>query len=305
MGCHPQKAVLTEKGMRQEIKNFLEYLAHQKDFSPHTTLAYGTDIKQFTGFLKEKKIDSFSQVDYPVLLSFLSFLKLEKKYTEKSIARKVASLKALFKYLSTRKLIKTNPTLLLYSPRVPERLPGFLTEEEVTRVIESPDGDSWQSLRDKSIMELLYATGIRVGELTSLTMNNINIAGDTIKVEGKGRKERIVPVGRPAMKALIEYLEARPQKAQKKVFLNKYGKPLTDRSVERLVDKYGKKAGIGRPITPHTFRHSFATHMLDRGADLRTVQELLGHERITTTQVYTHLTVERLREFYNKAHPRA
>lgn len=291
--------------MKQVLKNFLEYLAHQKDFSSNTTRAYETDIKQFIKFLRQKKITSFAQADYPVFLGFLSFLKADKNYTEKTIARKVASLKAFFRFLSARKIIKTNPALLLYSPKVPERLPGFLTMEEMTRVIETPDGSNWQVSRDKAILELLYATGIRVGELTSLTMNNANIPEDTIKVEGKGRKERIVPVGRPAMKALIEYLEKRPHKNADRVFLNKYGKPLTDRGVERLVGKYGKKAGIGRQVTPHTFRHSFATHMLDRGADLRTVQELLGHERITTTQIYTHLTVERLREFYNKAHPRA
>jgi len=291
--------------MKQVLQSFLEYLAHQKDFSPNTTRAYETDLKQFMGFLKEKKIVSFAQVDYPIFLGFLSFLKADKSYTEKSVARKVASIKAFFKYLSARKLIKSNPALLLYSPRVPERLPEFLTVEEVTKVIETPEGDGWQAYRDRAILELLYATGIRVNELTSLVMGNVNLPGDTIKVEGKGRKERIVPVGKPAMNALIEYLERRPQKNRETVFLNKYGKSLTDRSVERLVDKYGKKAGIGRRITPHTFRHSFATHMLDRGADLRSVQELLGHERITTTQIYTHLTVERLREFYNKAHPRA
>ncbi len=291
--------------MRQTLKNFLEYLAHQKDFSRNTIRAYETDLRQFLRFLKDRKIVSFTQVDYPVFLSFLSFLKTENSYTEKSVARKVASIKAFFKYLSARKLIKSNPALLLHSPRVPERLPEFLTVEEVTKVVEAPDGEKWQDFRDRAILELLYATGIRVGELTSLVMKDMNFAGDTIKVEGKGRKERIVPAGRPAIKALIEYLERRPQKKQERVFLNKYGKPLTDRSVERLVDKYGKKAGIDRRITPHTFRHSFATHMLDRGADLRTVQELLGHERITTTQIYTHLTVERLREFYNKSHPRA
>jgi len=151
----------------------------------------------------------------------------------------------------------------------------------------------------------LYSTGIRVGELTSLKIGDIDFFQELIKVKGKGKKERIVPIGSYALKALIEYIEKRPDKKEKNVFLNKYGKPLTERSVERIIDKYSKKAGIGKKITPHTFRHTFATHMLDRGADLRTVQELLGHERITTTQIYTHLTVEKLKEFYNKTHPRA
>jgi tyrosine recombinase XerC len=291
--------------MKQVLKNFLGYLAHQKDFSVNTTRAYETDLKQFIRFLKQNKINSLARVDYPVFLGFLSSLKEKGRYREKTIARKVASIKAFFRFLSSRDLIKTNPALLLYSPKVPEHLPEFLTVGEVVKVIETPEGDGWQTLRDRSVLEMLYATGIRVGELTSLEMKNVNILEETIKVEGKGRKERIVPVGRPAMKALIEYLERRPHKKAERVFLNKYGRPLTDRGVERLVNKYTRKAGIGKNVTPHTFRHSFATHLLDRGADLRTVQELLGHERITTTQIYTHLTVERLRDFYNKAHPRA
>jgi len=296
---------LTAECMKKTLQSFLDYLAYQKDFSSNTTRAYETDLKQFTTFLRGKKIASFRQVDYSVFLMFLTFLKTEKKYKEKSIARKVASLKSFFRFLSVRKSIGTNPALLLYSPKVPERLPDFLTIEEVNRILDAPKGNGWQTFRDRAILELLYATGIRVGELTSLTLKNVNILEEMIKVEGKGRKERIVPMGRPAVKAMIEYIEIRRGKRDEGVFLNKYGKPLTDRGLERLVYKYGKKAGITRRVTPHTFRHSFATHMLDRGADLRTVQELLGHERITTTQIYTHLTVKKLKESYDKAHPRA
>ena len=291
--------------MKEILSKFLEYLEYQKEYSSNTLKAYETDILQFLNFLKKGKIRSFKEVEYRVFLDFISSLKSDERYTEKSIARKVASIKAFFKFLYSRRLIKNNPALLLYTPKVPEKLPDFLSEEEVVKIIESPKGSSWQTLRDRAILELLYSTGIRVGELVSLTLKDINFVDETIKVKGKGKKERIVPVGTPAMKALIEYIERKPYSRVDAVFLNKYGKTLTERSVERLVDKYSKRAGIGKKVTPHTFRHSFATHMLNRGADLRTVQELLGHERITTTQIYTHLTLEKLREFYNKAHPRA
>ena len=291
--------------MRKILVKFLEYLEHQKNCSFHTIRAYETDILQFIQFLKKNKKPSFKEINYRVFLDFISYLKTEARYTEKSISRKVASIKAFFKFLYSRRFIKNNPALLLYTPKVPEKLPEFLSEKEVIKIIEAPEGTSWQIKRDRAILELLYATGIRVGELVSLTVKDINFIDETVKVMGKGKKERIVPVGGPAMKSLIAYIEARHNSRSEKVFLNKYGKPLTERSVERLVEKYSKKAGIAKKVTPHTFRHSFATHMLERGADLRTVQELLGHERITTTQIYTHLTLEKLREFYNKAHPRA
>jgi len=290
--------------MRQLLKKFLDYLSLQKNCSANTVKGYRRDVLQFINFLKKKKINSFKSISYENLLSYLGYLR-NYGYSETTIGRKVASLKSFFKFLSARKIIKSNPVALLSSPKKPDRLPDFLTVEEVEKILNIPSEKNWQSLRDKAILELLYSTGIRVGELTSLKIGDIDFFQELIKVKGKGKKERIVPVGSYALKALIEYIEKRPDKKEKSVFLNKYGKPLTERSVERIIDKYSKKAGIGKKITPHTFRHTFATHMLDRGADLRTVQELLGHERITTTQIYTHLTVEKLKEFYNKTHPRA
>jgi len=290
--------------MKQLLKKFLDYLSLQKNCSANTVKGYRRDVLQFINFLKKKKINSFKSISYEDILSYLGYLR-NYGYSETTIGRKVASLKSFFKFLSARKIIKSNPVALLSSPKKPDRLPDFLTVEEVEKILNIPSEKNWQSLRDKAILELLYSTGIRVGELTSLKIGDIDFFQELIKVKGKGKKERIVPVGSYALKALIEYIEKRPNKKEKNVFLNKYGKPLTERSVERIIDKYSKKAGIGKKITPHTFRHTFATHMLDRGADLRTVQELLGHERITTTQIYTHLTVERLKEFYNKTHPRA
>jgi len=290
--------------MRQLLKKFLDYLSLQKNCSSNTLRGYRRDIFQFINFLKKNKIKSFKSISYEDLLSYLGYLR-NYGYSETTIGRKVASLKSFFKFLSARKIIKSNPVALLSSPKKPDRLPDFLTLEEVEKILNIPSEKNWQSLRDKAILELLYSTGIRVGELTSLKIGDIDFFQELIKVKGKGKKERIVPIGRYALKALIEYIERRPNKKEKNVFLNKYGKPLSERSVERIIDKFSKKAGIGKKITPHTFRHTFATHMLDRGADLRTVQELLGHERITTTQIYTHLTVEKLKEFYNKTHPRA
>lgn len=290
--------------MRQLLKKFLDYLSLQKNCSSNTLRGYRRDIFQFINFLKKNKIKSFKSISYQDLLSYLGYLR-NYGYSETTIGRKVASLKSFFKFLSARKIIKSNPVALLSSPKKPDRLPDFLTLEEVEKILNIPSEKNWQSLRDKAILELLYSTGIRVGELTSLKIGDIDFFQELIKVKGKGKKERIVPVGSYALKALIEYIERRPNKKEKNVFLNKYGKPLSERSVERIIDKFSKKAGIGKKITPHTFRHTFATHMLDRGADLRTVQELLGHERITTTQIYTHLTVEKLKAFYNKTHPRA
>lgn len=290
--------------MKKILKKFLEYLKYQKNYSDNTVKAYREDIEQFIAFLKKKRIASFETVDYGVFVSYLTYLR-GLDYSDTSVARKVAGLKAFFKFMAARKVIKVNPALLLYSPRVSESLPDFMSEEEVDRLLSAAVGGNRQLLRDKAILELLYSTGIRVGELVSLAIEDVNMIEEMIKVTGKGKKERIVPVGAPAMQALMNCIEKRPVNNSRNVFLNKYGGPLSARSVERIVDKYSRKAALNRRITPHTFRHSFATHLLNRGADLRTVQELLGHESITTTQVYTHLTIERLREFYNKNHPRA
>ncbi|HOV22023.1 MAG TPA: tyrosine recombinase XerC [Candidatus Ratteibacteria bacterium] len=290
--------------MKRYVKKFLDYLTLQRNYSVNTIKGYKKDISQFINFIKKNKINSFDEISHQLLISYLGHLR-SYGYSENTIGRKIASLKSFFKFLTTRKLVKSNPIVLLSSPKKADRLPNFLTLEEVEKILNLPFKNSWQSLRNKAILELLYSTGIRVGELTSLKIEDINFFEEVIKVRGKGKKERIVPIGKYALKALIEYIEKRPNKKERIVFLNKYNKPLTERSVERIIDKYSKKAIINKKVTPHTFRHSFATHLLDRGADLRTVQELLGHERITTTQIYTHLTVERLKEFYNKTHPRA
>ncbi|MGB9677609.1 MAG: tyrosine recombinase XerC [Candidatus Ratteibacteria bacterium] len=290
--------------MKEQLNKFIDYLENQKNYSKHTIRSYKKDISQFIEFIKEKKISNFEKVEYEDFINFIGKLK-NSNLKEKTIGRKVASLKSFYKFLFIRKFIKKNPALLIKSPKIPEKLPNFLTYDEICKILEIPgNSKNWRILRDKTILELLYSTGIRVGELANLRIDDINFTDEVIKVKGKGKKERIVPVGKPALNCLIEYIEKRPNKTEKFLFLNKYGKKLTERSIERIVKKYTLISGINKRVTPHTIRHTFATHLLDKGADLRTVQELLGHERITTTQIYTHLTVEKLKELYEKFHPR-
>ncbi|HPP11892.1 MAG TPA: tyrosine recombinase XerC [bacterium] len=285
---------------RFHLTRFLEYLSSQRNCSRYTIISYRKDLFQFLSFLKNRPEQT---VDYQTLRAYLAWLK-DDRYSATSISRKVASLRSFFTFLVRRKLLRHNPALLLKAPRTARPLPSFLTVEEMFRVLEAPRGNNLLAVRDRAILEVLYATGIRVGELVSLTDRSVNLIEESIKVRGKGNKERIVPLGEPAVKALTEYLQRRPGRTRI-LFVNRFGSPLTSRSVQRLIQKYCRLAGINRRVSPHTFRHTFATHLLDRGADLRSVQELLGHEHISTTQIYTHLTVEKLREGYQKAHPRA
>jgi integrase/recombinase XerC len=289
--------------MKQKIEKFIEYIADHKNYSKNTIKSYKEDLYQFLKFLQEEGIKDFEKVEYEHLIKFIGKLKLS-NYKEKTIARKVASLKSFYKFLFSTKDIKKNPCLLLTSPKVPEKLPDFLTYDEILKLLNVSGKDTWQFLRDKTILELLYSTGIRVGEIANLKIDDINFVDEVIKVRGKGKKERIVPFGKYALNCLMKYIEKRPNKKERYLFLNKYGKRLTERSIERIVKKYSLISGINKRVTPHTLRHTFATHLLEKGVDLRTVQELLGHERITTTQIYTHLTVEKLKEFYDKFHPR-
>jgi tyrosine recombinase XerC len=289
--------------MKQKIEKFIEYIADHKNYSKNTIKSYKEDLYQFLKFLQEEGIKDFEKVEYEHFIKFIGKLKLS-NYKEKTIARKVASLKSFYKFLFSTKDIKKNPCLLLTSPKVPEKLPDFLTYDEILKLLNVSGKDTWQFLRYKTILELLYSTGIRVGEIANLKIDDINFVDEVIKVRGKGKKERIVPFGKYALNCLMKYIEKRPNKKERYLFLNKYGKRLTERSIERIVKKYSLISGINKRVTPHTLRHTFATHLLEKGVDLRTVQELLGHERITTTQIYTHLTVEKLKEFYDKFHPR-
>lgn len=272
----------------------------EKNYSQHTILNYKLDLGDFRKFLGETGIE---KVDYLTLRKYLAVLK-EKNLTNRTVNRHLSSLRSFFKFLTREGLLKTNPILSLSSPKQEKHLPQFLTEDEVTKLIESALPKDERGLRDRAVLETFYSTGIRISELVGLNNEDVDFIGGIAKVMGKGKKERIVPIGERAIAAIRDYLEKR-KKQQNALFLNKSGKRITTRGVRNIVEKYLRIAGIKQGVSPHTLRHSFATHLLNRGADLRSVQELLGHANLSTTQIYTHLTTDRLKTVYDKAHPRA
>ncbi|MHC4139363.1 MAG: tyrosine recombinase XerC [Planctomycetota bacterium] len=291
---------------------FITKLEHEKGFSEHTLRAYHKDLLQFDIFLKSEKRSSLENINHLLLRKFLAVLR-SKNYSKTTIARKLASIRSFFKFLIREGVLVSNPFEMLRTPKQEEKLPHFLSISDVDVLLKTPDRSNVMGLRDMAILETLYSTGIRVSELVGLDENNIDFFGGMIKVQGKGRKERLVPIGSHAIKAINEYVDSKSKSKineNKKVsrsgplFLNKFGGRLTARSVARSLDKYLKMSGVNLLTSPHTFRHSFATHLLDKGADLRAVQELLGHSNLSTTQVYTHVTTERLKSVYDKAHPR-
>jgi tyrosine recombinase XerC len=285
------------------VEKFIRYLEIERNASKHTLINYSVDLKSLNEFLKEEPIE---KVDYVSLRRYLAHVK-EQNLSKVSIARKIASIRSFFKFLFREGIIKNNPASSLSTPKRDKHLPKFLDEKEIVLLLESPEKEGEAGLRDRAILETLYSTGIRVSELVGLNMDHIDQIGGIIKVYGKGKKERIVPIGERALQAIRDYLKARRPVAKdtKALFFNKNGGRLTDRSIRRIINKYITKASIQQKISPHTLRHSFATHMLDHGADLRSVQELLGHANLSTTQIYTHITTERLKSAYTKAHPRA
>lgn len=295
------------------LAEFFRYLKVQKNSSPHTLASYRTDIGQFFAFAAAKQ--GVAEVDpasvTPILIrAYLASLK-EEDYARRTIARRMAALRSFFRFLCRQELLAENPFTAVRSPKLEKRLPVFLDPGEMTTLLELPGQDAL-GRRDAAILELLYATGMRVSELAGLTLRDVDLAEGYALVYGKGAKERVVPVGRKANNAINLYLElSRPRLYAKaktphdRLFVNKDGGPLTDRSVRRLVHKYVEETAIAKHVSPHTIRHTFATHLLNNGADLRTVQELLGHVNLSTTQLYTHVTKDRIKAIYHQAHPRA
>jgi tyrosine recombinase XerC len=263
-------------------------------------LNYKADLKEFQAFLKDIDI---TEVDILLVRKYLVHLK-ERRLSGRSISRKLSSLRSFFRFLVKENYIALNPAEAIASPKRERTLPRFMTEEDAARLIDTPRPDTVKGLRDHAIFETLYSTGMRVSELTSLTEGQVDFIGGTVRVMGKGKKERMLPIGDRALKAIRDYLAARGG-SSRAVFLNHQKKPLGARGVRKVLDYYIRVASLREHISPHTFRHSFATHLLDHGADLRSVQELLGHANLSTTQIYTHLTTERLKSVYDKAHPRA
>jgi integrase/recombinase XerC len=292
--------------MQRHIEKFINYLRIERNASSHTITNYSIDLRDFSVFLGEEKVED---LDHLALRRFLANLRA-RNLSKRTIARKLSALRSFFKFLYREGHIKANPITAVSTPKLDKYLPTFLDVDKVIKLLTSPDEGTLDGLRDKAILETLYSTGIRVSELVRLDSDDIDFIGGVVKVFGKGAKERMVPIGETALSAVRKYLDKRgPLRSEGKdrdaVFVNKFGTRLTDRSIRRMLDKYIRKCSIQEKISPHSLRHSFATHLLDRGADLRSVQELLGHVNLSTTQIYTHVTTERLKSVYDKAHPRA
>ena len=283
---------------RSQVEGFLHYLKNERNYSPHTLSNYGRDLRFLTDFLRDKKIDRLTAREYLLALG-------RHDYARRSVARKLSAARSFFRFLVREKKTKENPFQNLITPKLPKKLPNFLYPEEVNRLLASPDTATLPGKRDRAILELLYGTGMRVIELCRLNESDLDFDEGEVKVFGKGAKERIVIFGSFAARALRDYLaQGRPAKTAA-LFVGRRGTRLTTRQVERLIRFYAKKAGLQKKVTPHTLRHSFATHLLEGGADLRMTQELLGHVSLSTTQVYTHVTKEHLKQVYDAAHPRA
>ena len=286
--------------MNANVDKYLKYLEVEKNYSAHTLVNYGHDLEEFMIFLGH---DRLGEVDYPVLRRFLAELRA-RELRPRSVSRKISSLRSFFRYLQREGIIQKNPAALVVTPKLDKLLPHFLTEEDALKLVEAPVKDDSADHRDRAIFETLYSSGIRVSELVGLNQEDVDLIGNMLKVSGKGKKERLVPIGEKAVEAISAYLAVRAHQSNA-VFLNKSAGRLSVRSVRNIINKHIAKVALQQKVHPHMFRHSFATHLLNRGADLRSVQELLGHVNLSTTQIYTHLTTERLKNVYNKAHPRA
>jgi len=298
--------------MHQEVDRFLEYIQAMRNSSEHTVRAYAGDIAHFIAFLEEQELSTDPRtIDARILRRYLA--RLQRQGCAKTTsARKLASIRAFFKYLLRKGLIDVSPTMGLSSPRLDRRLPKFLRPDQIEALMTRPDRSEPLGKRDAAILEVLYATGVRVSELSGMNLNNLDLNSGEVRVLGKGSKERIVLLGRAAQEALGEYLNlgrgqllSSGKNGDDALFLNKDGGRLSVRSVRRRLDKYFAEVSDEMKISPHVIRHTFATHMLENGADLRSIQELLGHASVSTTQIYTHVSRERLKQVYDSAHPRA
>lgn len=286
----------------QIIDNFINYILIEKGLSKNTALAYRTDLKTYLNFLENKKIN-YETITHLEITDFLWHLKTS-KFKPRSIYRMIESIRQFYKFLISGNYIKTDPTIYLTVPKIPKILPDMLTNEEVTKLLNSVSGNDKISVRNRAMLELLYATGLRVSELINLKFSNIDVDECYVKIFGKGNKERLVPFGQKAQLYLKRYLRTRNNKISEFVFLTKLNKPISRIEFWRQLKQISIKAGITKNITPHILRHSFATHLLTGGADIRFVQEMLGHSSISTTQIYTHISQERLKEQHKKYHPR-
>ncbi len=292
--------------MRKLIFDFINYIRNERNLTPHTVRSYLSDLEQFADYLGDIPP---GQIDHQTLRGFLAHL-MQGKVNKSSIVRKLSSIRSFFKYLNREGILKTNAARLVSTPRRDKRLPSVLTPDDTQRLLEAPwrttGEDEEIVLRNSAVLETLYSTGIRASELAGINRDDLSRSERLLRIRGKGRKERIVPIGRTALNAVDAYLEREKRCTDTTaVFTGPSGKRLTVRTVQRILEKYRKKMGLQKKASPHTLRHSFATHLLESGADLRAIQELLGHASLSTTQRYTHLNLDSLMEAYDRAHPRA
>jgi len=289
--------------MDAAVGSFLEYLGVERGASPHTLRGYAADLTEFTRFLADEKVGGLPDADTRAVRAYVARLH-QRRLSKATIARKLAAVRSCFRFLARRGALPANPARQVRSPRLGRRLPSFLPVDEATVLLNAPPEPSAAGARDRALLELLYASGLRVAEGCGLDLDDLDEARRTVRVVGKGDKERVVPVGETALEALAAYLAMRGRQ-RGPIFLNARGGRLTPRSAHRIVRARARQVGIDQRVTPHTLRHSFATHMLGAGADLRLIQELLGHSRLSTTQRYTHVSPEHLMRVYDRAHPRA
>jgi len=295
--------------LKKLFDDYINHLQVELNASPYTVRNYTSDLLGFFQFLKTRDIGSLEEIDKHVIRDYLSHL-MAQGYAKASIARKLSAIRAFYRYLLREKIVSTSPLATTSSPKLDKRLPSFLTHDEVKQLLEAPDLSTPLGQRDRALMELLYASGLRVSELVNINLEQVNLDTCEIRVRGKGSKERVVLMGKPAVKALQTYLnQGRPELTGKKqssaLFLNRYGGRIIERRVQRILEKYAGLAGIDKRVYPHLLRHTFATHLLDGGADLRVVQELLGHANLSSTQIYTHVTRSQAKKVYLSAHPMA
>ena len=323
------------------VQDFISYLKFEKHFSEHTAKCYRADLVQFTSFLSDHKSDTHNDasqtsnpwespaatatatqtqtavdIDAAIIAADVNTIRrymaelAENHYSKSTTARKLATLRSFYKFLVKRDHVSSNPVVSIKTPKQDKKLPKFLEYEEVVRLLNTPPANTCLGARDRAILEVLYSTGMRVSELVSLNMDDVDFLSEVIHVRGKGKKERICPIGSSALQSIQNYIEFRNRRMandsnfdSRVLFANKHGQRLSTRSVRRKMDKYLVEAGLDPAISPHTLRHSFATHMLNNGADLRSVQELLGHQSLSTTQIYTHISTSHMNEQYQNAHP--
>lgn len=294
--------------MKEHIDQFIYFLEVERGVSNNTIQAYGRDLKKFGEYIKKHR-KGLSSVTREDIVGYMMSLK-DQDMSVSTISRNLASIKTFWKFMVTEQVLRENVAAVVETPKGWKNIPDVLNRQEVEQLLDAPLHKGWMGIRDRAILELMYATGMRVSEVSMLKKNNVNLDADFVKCFGKGGKERIVPLGRIAKKAITRYLEHARNKLYVKVqddhlFLSRLGKKISRQSLWKMIRKYAKSAGIKKHITPHTLRHSFATHLLEGGAELRGVQELLGHADISTTQVYTHVNKEKLKKIHDEFHPRA